>query len=106
MTTLTLPRAGVPLTQSGDLVSRDWYRFLHDLAIRAGGVNGLSTIDVDAGSYAAMQPAASESICFDVLQSQACGDSIAADLSQSLASIECACDTMQPESFPDQTIWP
>lgn len=49
--TLTLPRIGVPLTQRGDFCSLEFYRFLHDLAIRAGGVTGEGTDDLSASMY-------------------------------------------------------
>lgn len=61
MTLLTIPPSRAPLTMGNGLIAPDWYRFLHDLSERAGGVNGLSTGDVDAGSFAAMQPFVSQS---------------------------------------------
>jgi hypothetical protein len=51
MTTLTLPRAGIPLTMGGDRVGAEWYRFFHDVAIRAGGVTGEGTDDLSAAMF-------------------------------------------------------
>lgn len=51
MSTLTLPRVGIPLTISGDRVGNEWYRFFYDLAIRAGGVTGEGTDDLSAAMY-------------------------------------------------------
>jgi len=61
MSLLTLPPSRAPLVSPSGLVAADWYRFFHDLTLRAGGVDGLSTGDVDAGSFAAMQPMVSQS---------------------------------------------
>ena len=56
MTALTIPPARAQMLLPDGRPTPDWYRYLHDLQERAGGVNGLSTSDVDAGSFAAMQP--------------------------------------------------
>jgi hypothetical protein len=51
MSTLTLPRVGIPLTVSGERVGNEWYRFFYDLAIRAGGVTGEGTDDLSAAMF-------------------------------------------------------
>ena len=79
MTTLTKPqnRIAVGWVVVGGqrlpvTIDIEWDRYLETLTKRAGGTTGLSTTDVDAGSYAAMQPATSfESAWPDVAQ---CGD--------------------------------
>lgn len=43
------PRTGI--------VTREWLRFFEGLFQRVGGNLGLSTTDVDAGTFAAVQPA-------------------------------------------------
>lgn len=68
MSILTIPRAQIPLVDARGQVTREWYRALQTLAERAGGVEGLSTTDVDAGSFAAMQPQASEMPMADISQ--------------------------------------
>ncbi len=51
MTMVTLPRAGVPLTRGGELVSPDFYRWMHDVTERVGGVNGAGTDDLAAAQF-------------------------------------------------------
>ena len=48
MSTVTLPRIQIPLTVGGDKVSAEWYRWAHDLTLRAGGVTGQSTAEIAA----------------------------------------------------------
>lgn len=43
MSLVTLPRAQIPLTLNGNAISSEWYRWAHDVTIRAGGVTGSST---------------------------------------------------------------
>jgi hypothetical protein len=50
MTLLTIPRVGIPLV-SGTTVSPEWYRYFHDLGIRAGGVDGAGTDDLSASAF-------------------------------------------------------
>lgn len=75
MTTLTKPQGRVTLgwaMVNGQripvTIDIEWDRFLSTLTERAGGTDGLSTSDVDAGSYAAMQPLFFDPIYPDVLQ--------------------------------------
>ena len=42
------PRTGI--------VTREWARFFEGVFQRVGGARGLSTTDVDAGTFAAVQP--------------------------------------------------
>lgn len=63
MSTLTKPQARIPVgwvTVAGQrlpvVIDLEWDRYLSTVTERAGGALGLSTTDVDAGSYAAMQP--------------------------------------------------
>lgn len=51
MTLLTIPPAGVPLTQKGDVIGRDWYRWAHDVTERCGGVTGTGTSDLSAAQF-------------------------------------------------------
>ena len=82
MTLLTIPPARMPLTIGGLPMSPDWYRWADAVTSRAGGVNGLSTGDVDAGSFAAMQPIVSANDSApEVLQPSGPGESLA-DVSQ------------------------
>jgi hypothetical protein len=39
MSLLTLPRAGMPLLGENGQIASEWYRFLRDLTVRAGGVD-------------------------------------------------------------------
>lgn len=51
MTTVTIPRAAVPLTADGRAISREWYRWAHDLTIRAGGVDGSGSDDLSLSQF-------------------------------------------------------
>ncbi len=84
MSTLTKPQARVAIgwaMVNGQrlpvTIDIEWDRYMQTLAERVGGINGLSTTDVDAGGYAAMQPAAaSDQIWPDIGQTMpAAGDS-------------------------------
>ncbi len=46
MSNVTIPRAQTPLTVGGPPMSPDWYRFLHDITVRVGGVVGVGTNDL------------------------------------------------------------
>ena len=85
MSLLTLPPSRAPMVGANGLVSSDWYRFFHDLSLRAGGVDGLSTNDVDAGSFAAMQPAVNSADFLQQVLQPGAGASSDADLMQSSA---------------------
>ena len=98
MSVLTQPRGQIALgwaVINGQRVpvvaDPEWVRFFSTLADRAGGTSGLSTSDVDAGSFAAMQPAAFDSFFSDTAQ---CG--VAAGDAQN--------DAMQPALISDQFI--
>lgn len=51
MSTLTLPRAQIPLTVGGDRMSPEFYRWAYDVTIRAGGVTGEGTDDLSAAMF-------------------------------------------------------
>jgi hypothetical protein len=63
MSVLTKPRGNIDLghvmidgRKLPVTISVEWDRYLTLLDLRAGGITGLGTMDVDAGYYAAMQP--------------------------------------------------
>ncbi len=75
MTLLTKPQGRVPLgwvlingQRLPVVIDVEYDRFLSTLTERAGGVDGLSTSDVDAGSYAALQPPVQDGGFADTLQ--------------------------------------
>ena len=80
------PRSGV--------VTREWMRFFEGLFSRVGGNLGMSTTDVDAGTFAAMQPAAYPEQYPDISQ---CSGSVAGD-SADIAQSGCC-----PDQYPDIT---
>jgi hypothetical protein len=47
MSTVTLPRAQIPLTLDGKPISPEWYRWAHDLTMRAGGVSSPTMNEVE-----------------------------------------------------------
>jgi uncharacterized coiled-coil protein SlyX len=51
MSTLTLPRAQIPLTVGGDRMSPEFYRWAYDVTIRAGGVTGEGTDELSAAMF-------------------------------------------------------
>ncbi len=52
MSTITLPRSDIPLTQdSAGTPSRDWYRWARDVTARVGGVTGASTNDLAESAF-------------------------------------------------------
>lgn len=64
MSLLTRPRGSIPLvrvvknadgSQVG-ILEPEWDRYFSVLEQRAGGISGLSTTDVDAGYFVALQP--------------------------------------------------
>lgn len=48
MSLVSLPRIQVPLTADGRPISSEWYRFMHDVTQRIGGVNSVGADEVDA----------------------------------------------------------
>jgi len=75
MSVLTQPRGQIAIgwaVVGGQRVAvipdPEWVRFFSTLTDRVGGSLGLSTTDIDAGSYAAMQPFVQEASYGDVLQ--------------------------------------
>lgn len=75
VSTLTKPQARIPVGEvvingraAPVMINIEWDRYLSILTERAGGVAGISTTDVDAGSFAAMQPFVQEASYGDVLQ--------------------------------------
>ena len=46
MSNVTLPQAGVAATGMGGVMTRDWYRWAHDVTQRIGGVTGESISDL------------------------------------------------------------
>lgn len=98
MSTLVLPQARIPLgyaSVGGQRVpveiDMEWMRALTVLVQRAGGLSGLSTTDVDAGSFAAMQPAVSDALMGDISQHSGAGGDQAGEVFQA--------DTTQPTQF-------
>lgn len=51
MSRVTLPSSRIPLTQRGDVVSTEFYRWMHDITERVGGVDGASTTDLAASQF-------------------------------------------------------
>lgn len=52
MTTITLPRADIAMTEaSNGIPSRDWYRWARDITERVGGVTGSGTDDLAASAF-------------------------------------------------------
>lgn len=105
MSTLTKPQARIPLgwvTIAGQrmpvAVDLEWDRYLSVLTERAGGTTGLSTTDVDAGSYAAMQPAsASDAAWPDIGQPPAGAGDAAGEPMQSGTTDATHPDVMQAD---------
>lgn len=61
------PRVALVDARTG-LITREWYLFLQGVFERVGGAVGLSTTDVDAGSFAAIQPPVFDAVMPDVMQ--------------------------------------
>ena len=51
MSLVTLPRAQIPLTLNGNAISAEWYRWAHDITIRAGGVDGSSNSELAMSQF-------------------------------------------------------
>lgn len=51
MTTITIPRADIPLVDAAGTPTRDLYRWMRDVTQRVGGVNGASTTDLSAAAF-------------------------------------------------------
>ena len=51
MTNVTLPQVAVPLADASGRVTKDWYRWAHDLTQRAGGVSGPGTEDLSIAQF-------------------------------------------------------
>lgn len=51
MTTLTLPRAQLPLTMQGAAISPEWYRWARDITERAGGVTGMGSHELALSQF-------------------------------------------------------
>ena len=118
MSTLTQPRGQIAIgwaVVAGQRVpvicDPEWIRFFSTLTDRVGGTTGLSTTDIDAGSYAAMQPFAQEASYGDVLQligsasaggaevmQSAAFDGICLEVLQSFDSCAQASDVMQQDT--------
>lgn len=50
MSLVTLPRAGMPLV-GNSAMSREWYRWAHDITQRVGGVTGAGTDDLSLSQF-------------------------------------------------------
>jgi hypothetical protein len=98
MAVLIAQPARIPVVdpQTG-LITREWQRYFTGLYSRVGGANGLGTMDVDAGSYAAMQQAPQEASFSDVLQAQSVFSSLPPETSQADDIQFGQCDIMQQE---------
>lgn len=52
MTTVTLPRADIAMTEAvSGAPTRDWYRWARDITERVGGVTGPSTNDLSSSAF-------------------------------------------------------
>lgn len=51
MSRVTLPSSRIPLTQRGDVVSTEFYRWMHDITERVGGVEGAGTQDLSVAQF-------------------------------------------------------
>jgi hypothetical protein len=81
MSILTKPQARIPIIWVNvpgqpkplpGIIDIEWDRYLSVLTQRAGGINGLSTTDVDAGSFIIMQSIAEQSPAPDIMQPACC----------------------------------
>lgn len=107
MTTLKFvpPRVRFVDPRTGE-ITREWYLFLQGLFFRAGGATGLSTTDVDAGSFAAMQPAAVGDACFaDLLQAALVGGDTAGEAYQGAQGDAQAADLVQIDTTQPLLFW-
>lgn len=62
MSLVTLPRAGMPLVNASPM-SREWYRWAHDITQRVGGVTGQSNDELTMSQF---EDAGVEEIKFSV----------------------------------------
>lgn len=51
MSAVTLPSSRIPLTANGDAVSVEFYRWMHDITQRVGGVAGPGTEDLALSQF-------------------------------------------------------
>jgi hypothetical protein len=98
------PRVALVDSRTG-LITREWYLFLQGIFERVGGATGLSTTDVDAGSFAAMQPAASDAPMADVLQSMAGAGDAAGEVLQGFFGDQLAPDVVQLDLSQPTQFW-
>lgn len=97
MTSFDLFPARAPLVNHDGTLTQQGMLWMRRIYERVGGANGLSTVDVDAGSYAAMQPPSYDQQFSDVVQYSACATIAACDVLQDAAQIEQPVDVFQAE---------
>jgi hypothetical protein len=51
MSSVTLPRADIPIDDAGNRASRDLYRWMRDITERVGGTLGAGTDDLSASAF-------------------------------------------------------
>lgn len=98
------PRVALVDARTG-LITREWYLFFQGVFERVGGASGLSTTDVDAGSFAAMQPAASDALMPDVLQAMAAGSDVACEVLQGGCADQLMPDVVQFDLSQPTQFW-
>jgi hypothetical protein len=112
MSTLALPQARIPLGYAmvgGQRVpveiDIEWMRALTVLVQRAGGTSGLSTTDVDAGGFAAMQPATHDAYFSDINQSGGQIGDTASEVLQGFGFDSIAPDVIQADNTQPTQFW-
>ena len=106
MTTIKLAPPRVPITDPRTgTVTREWYLFFIGLFDRVGGSVGLSTTDVDAGSFAAMQPAAFDGLFADLTQAVGATGDAGAEAFQSLQADSQSADVQQIDTTQPTQFW-
>jgi len=97
MSTFDLFPARAPLVNGDGTLTQQGMLWMRRIYERVGGANGLSTVDVDAGSYAAMQPQSYDQQFSDVVQYSACATIVSSDVFQAGAQIEQSIDVFQAD---------
>lgn len=87
------------------LITREWYLFLQGIFERVGGAGGLSTTDVDAGSFAAIQPPVFDAVMSDVLQTGSAGGDAACEVMQGGCGDQLMPDVLQLDFSQPTQFW-
>jgi hypothetical protein len=98
------PRVALVDNRTG-LITREWYLFLQGIFERVGGPTGLSTTDVDAGGFAAMQPTSFDACFSDINQATANGGDVAAEVLQGTFGDQFAADVTQLDLSQPTQFW-